>query len=123
GHLPVQYSETQTNPNADCNNTIHRTWTAMDSSGHTASCSQTISVNDTIPPVATTVAGALDQTLQCSDGSGIAAALAPFPAFPDNCTADSMVAAALHLDSDTTTPSNTCANGYVRVRRWSTHDG
>src|SRR5438477_1633488 len=47
GVVPVTFNETQSNPGSSCNNVITRTWTAVDSCGNTASCSQTITVNDT----------------------------------------------------------------------------
>ena len=65
-----------------------RTWNFTDGCGNTsANFIQTITVIDNTAPVITTVAGALDHTLQCSDAAGIASALAEIPAATDNCTA------------------------------------
>jgi hypothetical protein len=51
GAVAVSFSETQSNPGSSCNNTITRKWTATDACGNSASCSQTITVADTIAPV------------------------------------------------------------------------
>jgi hypothetical protein len=53
GSITPVYSETQSNPGSSCNNTITRTWTATDACENTASCTQTIIVNDNIDPVLT----------------------------------------------------------------------
>src|SRR5207247_4685621 len=63
--------------------------------------------------------GSLDATLECSDATGLTAALALAPAATDNCTASPL----LNLVSDLTTPDATCANAYVRVRTWNFADG
>jgi len=51
GTVSVSFNETQSNPGSSCNNVITRTWTAVDACNNTASCSQTITVNDTTAPV------------------------------------------------------------------------
>ena len=98
-----------------------RTWNFTDGCGNTsANFVQTITVIDNTAPVITTVAGALDHTLQCSDAAGIASALLEVPAATDNCTA---APPTLNLVSDVTTPDGICANAYVRVRTWNFTDG
>src|SRR5690606_12150291 len=65
-----------------------RIWNFSDGCGNTSSnFTQTITVIDNTAPVVSNTAGDLDQTLQCSDASGIAAALALAPTATDNCTA------------------------------------
>jgi hypothetical protein len=63
GVLSVSFSETQTNPGSSCNNTITRTWSATDDCGNTASCSQTITVHDNVPPAVTYCPP--DKTIDC----------------------------------------------------------
>jgi hypothetical protein len=53
GAVAVSFSEAQSDPGSSCNNTITRTWTARDVCGNVASCTQTITVNDTTAPDAT----------------------------------------------------------------------
>jgi hypothetical protein len=47
----IHVGDVQSNPGSSCNNTITRTYQATDQCGNTASCTQTINVNDTTPPV------------------------------------------------------------------------
>src|SRR6185295_10819749 len=97
-----------------------RVWNFTDGCGNTsASFTQTITVIDNTAPVVTTVAGSLDHTLQCSNTTGIADALAEAPTATDNCTA----APAIHLVSDNTVADPGCANAYVRTRIWNFTDG
>ena len=48
----------------------------------------TYDVNDDVDPTWTTIAGALNATVQCSDVAGLAAAQALFPVASDNCDPD-----------------------------------
>jgi hypothetical protein len=50
GEITPVFSETQSNPGSSCQNTIVRTWTATDDCGNSATCVQTIYVNDNIKP-------------------------------------------------------------------------
>src|SRR5690606_7961199 len=79
---------------------------------------QTITVQDSTAPVIDTPVGSLDITLECSDATGIAAALALVPTAIDNCSAATLV-----LVSDITTADPNCANAYVQVRTWNFIDG
>ena len=51
GAIAVNFEETQSNPESSCDNVITRTWTAIDKCGNDASCTQTITVDDTEAPV------------------------------------------------------------------------
>ena len=65
------------------------TWTVTDACGNVSAVyTQTITIIDTTSPTWTTVAGALDVTLECSDVAGLAAAQAMFPVATDNCDTD-----------------------------------
>ena len=64
GSVLVSFTETQSNPGSSCNNLITRTWTARDRCGNTASCKQSITVNDTISPAITQCVP--DRTVQCA---------------------------------------------------------
>ena len=111
-----------TTPDANCANAYVqvRTWNFTDGCGNTSDdFVQTITVIDNTAPVADNTAGDLDVTLQCSDASGIADALAAAPTATDNCTDDPTI----NLVSDVTTPDANCANAYVQVRTWNFTDG
>ena len=65
------------------------TWTVTDACGNVSAVyTQTITIIDTTSPTWTTVAGALDVTLECSDVAGLATAQAMFPVATDNCDTD-----------------------------------
>jgi hypothetical protein len=105
-------------PSGTCPKIITRTYRATDAFNNTKDCTQIITVDDTIAPVATTAAGAGNGTLECSDSAGITTALAFVPAFSDNCT----TSVTADLTSDQSTPDANCANAYVRVRKWTATD-
>src|SRR5262249_45587216 len=54
---------TVTNGSGPCSQTITRTWQATDCSNNTATCSQTVTIADTTPPVATCSS---NKTVQCN---------------------------------------------------------
>jgi hypothetical protein len=111
-----------TTPDASCANAYVRvrTWNFTDGCGNTsANFVQTITVIDNTAPVITTAAGSLDVNLQCSDPSGLSAALALFPSATDNCSQTTNI----HLVSDITTPDPNCLHGYIRERVWNFSDG
>ena len=83
----------------------------------TAQCTQTITVQDTVPPVATTSAFILDRVLECGDAFGLTLALGLAPSFTDNCGA-----VAVTLTGTDILPDLTCPNAQVIVRRWRAVD-
>jgi Zn ribbon nucleic-acid-binding protein len=65
------------------------TWTVTDDCGNVSAVyTQVITTVDTQAPTWTTASTALNQTLQCSNTAGIAAAQALFPVASDNCDAN-----------------------------------
>ncbi|WP_345191152.1 gliding motility-associated C-terminal domain-containing protein, partial [Algibacter agarivorans] len=111
-----------TTADANCANAYVqvRTWNFTDGCGNTsADFVQTITVQDTTAPTVDTAAGSLDATIECSDTTNIAAALALAPTATDNCT----TVPNLVLVSDVNTVDPTCPNAYVRVRTWNFTDG
>ncbi|MDB5232453.1 MAG: hypothetical protein JWN76_3258 [Chitinophagaceae bacterium] len=108
----VSFNETRTDGNCAGNYTLTRTWSVTDASNNTTTATQVITVQDTQAPVITTAAGSLNRTIECSDGTGITAALALVPAATDNCSG-----ASIRLLTDNTTAS--CGSTYTRVRTWN----
>jgi hypothetical protein len=51
GEIEVSLEQKESNPGSSCKNVITRTWTAKDECGNTASCTQTVTVDDTQAPV------------------------------------------------------------------------
>ena len=73
---------------SSCPVVVTRTWILGDASGLTTTCNQVINVYDNVAPVWMTAAGSLNRTVECSDGAGLAAAMALFPVAADACDAD-----------------------------------
>ncbi|MDO8953209.1 MAG: PKD-like domain-containing protein, partial [Draconibacterium sp.] len=70
-----------------CPDTYTLELTITDAVGCSSTCSLEVSSNDTNKPIWTSLAGALDVNVQCSDIAGLAAAQALEPAFSDLCSA------------------------------------
>ncbi|KOH46639.1 hypothetical protein NC99_06160 [Sunxiuqinia dokdonensis] len=85
GITRYSYSDTQS---GTCPIEVIRTFTVEDMGGLTDVCSQRITFYDDTAPTWTTAAGALNQTLDCDNLTGIAAAQALFPEADDNCDLD-----------------------------------
>ncbi len=92
------------------------TFTATDECGNTNVTSATFTIEDTTPPAIVELAGDLDATLECSDATGIAQALALAPTATETCSS-----ATIHVLSDDITPG-TCVSNYVRTRTWNFTD-
>ncbi|MCB0648256.1 MAG: T9SS type A sorting domain-containing protein [Saprospiraceae bacterium] len=94
------------------NYTITRTWIATDSCGNSASCVQTIMVQDTTRPV---IMCAIDTTINCgTDTSAIALGMATAL---DDCS--DMVTNIYYTDS---IASGNCNNNYTILRTWIATD-
>ncbi len=69
--------------------TYTNTWVVTDNCGNTSAVyTQVITISDNTAPTWVTASTALNQTKQCSDLAGIAAAQALFPVASDNCDGD-----------------------------------
>ena len=99
--------------------TYTNTWTFNDACGNPISTryTQVITITDSTPPVWTTLAGALDQSLSCTNAAGLTAALASAPIATDACGSP----VTYTKSSDITTPG-ACAGTYRRVRIWTAKD-
>ncbi len=91
---------------------ITRTWTATDDCGNVATCSATITVQDTLPPVITCP---VDVTIECTavtlpSATGVATA------------SDSCDLIPLLTFSDVTTASLICIQEYTITRTWTATD-
>src|ERR1035441_4230209 len=82
GPVAVNYFQSESNPGVLCSNIITRTWMAADSSGNITNFAQTITVNDTTPPVL--VQGTISPWY-ATQAAAEAAALAA-TGMSDNCT-------------------------------------
>ncbi len=71
-----------------CPVVVTRTWTAGDAAGLTTTCQQILKINDVVAPSWTNATDALNITVECSDASGLSAAMALFPTASDACDPD-----------------------------------
>jgi hypothetical protein len=100
--------------------TITNTWTVTDACDNTSTVfTQVITIQDTTAPTWTSTPGSLDQTIECSDVAGLAAAQALAPAATDNC--DTNLAAPVKLAGNFVA-SSTCPNGGTITNTWTVTD-
>ncbi|WP_316634030.1 Ig-like domain-containing protein [uncultured Flavobacterium sp.] len=112
-----QFVASQSCPNAG---TYTNTWTVKDDCGNTSDTfTQVITIEDTTKPTWTTLAGALDVTVQCSDTGALASAQASFPVATDNC--DSDVSNIVKI-SGQFVASQSCPNAGTYTNTWTVKD-
>jgi hypothetical protein len=100
--------------------TYTNTWTVKDDCGNTSAVfTQVITIQDTQAPTWTTAPTALNQTLQCSNTAGIAAAQALFPVAGDNC--DANVTNIVKV-SGAFVASQTCPQSGTYTNTWTVKD-
>ncbi|HEY0978012.1 MAG TPA: hypothetical protein VGE21_11140 [Flavobacteriales bacterium] len=103
------------NPGSCANQfTVTRTYTATDACGNASTFVQTITVNDTIAPVISTVAGSLDATVSCA--ADVPAANNATIDATDNCTG------AVAITSNDVTTAGSCANNFTVIRTYTATD-
>ncbi len=107
--VTVTFADVTTPGNCAGNYSVTRTWTATDDCGNTATCSATIMVQDTTPPVITCAT-------QISPINCPATPEFIDPAVTDGCDTSVTVTFA-----DVTTPGN-CAGNYSVTRTWTATD-
>jgi hypothetical protein len=110
GSVAVTVTTVESNPGSSCNNTITRTYTATDGCGNSASCTQTITVNDTTGPVLSGVPP--NASFQCY--SQVPAA--PTVTFTDNCGASGTAS----FTETQSNPGSSCNNTITRT--WTATD-
>ena len=99
--------------------TYTNTWTFNDGCGNPVSVvyTQVITITDSTPPIWTTLSGALDQSLSCTDAAGLIAALAAIPVASDPC-----VSPVTYSKISDITTAGACAGTYKQVRTWTAKD-
>src|SRR5262249_54259227 len=106
GNVAVSFSESATG--TDCNKTITRTWSAVDTCGNPVSFTQTITVHDdTLPTVTAGASSPCHPTVALAEAAAIAATTAS-----DNCSAVTKTASTVGACSATITVRGTdvCGN-------------
>ncbi|MCF8280049.1 MAG: DUF11 domain-containing protein [Bacteroidales bacterium] len=109
--VPVVFSQTTIGNPLGCNFQILRTWAASDDCGNSVAWTQTITINDNVPPVLAAVPAST--TINC--GSPIPAA--PTVTASDNCDPSVPVAMTISYIGD---PTSGC---YIMIRTWTATDG
>nr|WP_294936760.1 gliding motility-associated C-terminal domain-containing protein [uncultured Flavobacterium sp.] len=112
GQITVQGVDSTVPGNCPNAFVVTRTWTFVDACGNSASVSQTITINDTIPPVAPPAPDPI--TVSCS---GEVPAIVWLSAM-DNCSGEIL---ALGVDQSDGNGEN-CPNNYVITRTWTFTD-
>jgi probable HAF family extracellular repeat protein len=92
-----------------CLQVIERTWTATDTSGNSSSCEQTITVQDTTPPV---IICPPDVTLECPADTS--------PGATGSATGSDTCGSVTITHSDVSVPG--CGNTEVIIRTWTATD-
>ncbi|KAF2079751.1 HYR-like domain-containing protein, partial [Flavobacterium sharifuzzamanii] len=85
--------------------------------GCSSTCEKIVTVNDTTAPTWTTLAGALNVTLQCSDTAGLTAAQNQAPVATDNCGGT-----VTYTKVSGTFAAGTCANSGTYTNTWTAKD-
>ncbi|WP_289661433.1 gliding motility-associated C-terminal domain-containing protein [Flavobacterium panacagri] len=116
----LTYMDTTTPGNCAGSYTVTRTWTAKDACGNISlPVSQTINVQDNSAPTWTTLAGALDKTIKCSDTAALTNAQTLFPTASDTCDTD---VANIVKVSGQFIASTGCSNTGTYTNTWTVTD-
>ncbi|WP_286748641.1 gliding motility-associated C-terminal domain-containing protein, partial [Flavobacterium sp. 40-81] len=110
GAITVQGQDSTVQGNCPSSYVITRIWTFVDACGNSSSVSQTINVNDTVPPVVPTAPANI--TVTCSTDIPAMISLTA----NDNCSGAITV-----QGQDTTVPGN-CPGSYIITRTWTFMD-
>ncbi len=103
----VSYSDVISASGCANNNTIARTWRATDACGNQSTCLQTITIEDTTPPILSVLPA--DVTVNCEDGLPVDPGITAI----DNCG---------EVLTVTYTPATMCTYGLIVTNTWSVAD-